>query len=73
MFVPVKLVVTLMSMLWARLQHLRRDERGMTTEAIIITALLAGVALFAVGAIVTAIQNKTPGIANDIEDPGPQP
>ncbi len=39
--------------LWARVEvdRVRRDERGMTTETVIITAILAALAL-AVGAII---------------------
>ena len=39
--------------LWARVRidEVRRDERGMTTETVIITAILAALAL-AVGAII---------------------
>lgn len=39
--------------LWARveIERVRRDERGMTTETVIITAILAALAL-AVGAII---------------------
>jgi hypothetical protein len=41
--------------LWARvgIDRVRRDERGMTTETVIITAILAALAL-AVGAIIVA-------------------
>ena len=41
--------------LWARVavDRVRRDERGMTTETVIITAILAALAL-AVGAIIVA-------------------
>jgi hypothetical protein len=59
-------VLAYMSMLWGRLQQLRDDDRGMTTEAMIITAALAAAALFAVGLIVNAIRNKAPQVSNDI-------
>jgi hypothetical protein len=55
-----------MSVLWGRLQQLREDDRGMTTEAMIITAALAAAALFAVGLIVNAIRNKAPQVSEDI-------
>ena len=42
----------------ARLAAARTDERGMTTETVIITALLAACALFAVGFIVTLVNNR---------------
>jgi hypothetical protein len=42
----------------SRLAAARADERGMTTETVIITALLAACALFAVGFIVTLVNNR---------------
>jgi len=57
-------IFTMMSVLWGRLQDLRHDDRGMTTEAMIITALLAAGALIAAGAIGTAVQNK----GNDVSE-----
>ena len=56
-----------MSVLWGRLQQLRADDRGMTTEAMIITAILAAVALTVVGAIAVSIQNKGDQIESDID------
>jgi hypothetical protein len=50
--------------LWARVavDRVRRDERGMTTETVIITAILAALAL-AVGAIIVAkVTSKAEGI-----------
>ena len=50
--------------LWARVEidRVRRDERGMTTETVIITAILAALAL-AVGAIiVTKVTSKAESI-----------
>lgn len=41
-----------------RLDAARSDERGMTTETVIITALMAACALFAVGFIVTLVNNR---------------
>ncbi|MBI2169363.1 MAG: hypothetical protein HYU28_07675 [Actinobacteria bacterium] len=46
----------------SHLAGLRRDERGMTTETVIITAVLAALALTA-GAIIVA---KVTGKANSI-------
>jgi hypothetical protein len=54
------------SLLWARLQQMREDDRGMTTEAMIITAMLAAAAIAAVGLIATAIQDKGSEIEGDI-------
>lgn len=41
-----------------RLTAARADQRGMTTETVIITALMAACALFAVGFIVTLVNNR---------------
>ena len=41
-----------------RLAASRADQRGMTTETVIITALMAACALFAVGFIVTLVNNR---------------
>lgn len=60
-------ITSLMSMLWHRLQDLRDDDRGMTTETMIITAALAGAAVAAMVLIVAAIQNKSEDIEQDIE------
>jgi hypothetical protein len=54
------------SLLWGRLKELREDDRGMTTETVIITAALAGVALLVVGWLVTAIRDKGTDIQTDI-------
>jgi Flp pilus assembly pilin Flp len=57
----------IMSALWGRLQDARRDDRGMTTEAMIITAMLAVAAIAAVTVIATAVQNKGNDIGNSID------
>jgi hypothetical protein len=59
-------ILTMMSVLWGRLQDLRDDDRGMTTEAMIITALLAAGALAAAGAIGSAVTNKGTQIEGEI-------
>jgi hypothetical protein len=56
-----------MSILRGRLQQLRADDRGMTTEAMIITAALAFAALTAVGLIANAIGRKSEQIEDDID------
>jgi hypothetical protein len=61
------ILTTMISMLWHRLQELRDDDRGMTTETMIITAALAAAALAAVVLIANAIGNKSQEIENDIE------
>lgn len=60
-------ILTMMSVLWGRLQDLRDDDRGMTTEAMIITALLAAGALAAAGAIGTSVMNKGNEIGDEID------
>jgi hypothetical protein len=60
-------ILTMMSVLWGRLQDLRDDDRGMTTEAMIITALLAAGALAAAGAIGSAVTNKGTEIESEID------
>ena len=60
-------ILTMMSLMWSRLQELREDDRGMTTEAMIITALLAAGTLAAAGAIGNAVINKGNDISVDIE------
>jgi hypothetical protein len=60
-------ILTMMSVLWGRLQDLRDDDRGMTTEAMIITALLAAGALTAAGVIGTSVMNKGNEIGDDID------
>jgi hypothetical protein len=65
MLTPLLLIA---SQLWSRLQELRDDDRGMTTETVIITAALAGVALAVVGWLVTAIQDKGHEIEDDINN-----
>jgi hypothetical protein len=60
-------LTSLISMLWHRLQDLRGDDRGMTTETMIITAALAAAALAAVVLIAGAINDKSQDIKSDIE------
>jgi hypothetical protein len=49
----------------ARLRALRDDERGMTTETVIITAVLAGLAIAATTIIVTKVTDKANRIQTD--------
>jgi prolipoprotein diacylglyceryltransferase len=60
-------LVLLYVTLRARLDAVRNDDRGMTTEAMIITAILAGVALAVVGLIAAAITRKGNEIESDID------
>jgi hypothetical protein len=61
------IITSIISMLWHRLLQLRDDDRGMTTETMIITAALAAAALAAVVLIAGAINNKSQDIKTDIE------
>lgn len=63
MFNELIVIRTWMEVLCGRLGELRRDERGMTTETVIITAVLAALALGATAIIVTKVTQK----ANDIQ------
>ncbi len=48
-----------------RLAEARSDERGMTTETVIITAVLAGLAIAATAIIVTKVTNKANSIRTE--------
>ncbi|MBN2624009.1 MAG: hypothetical protein JXA83_11595 [Acidimicrobiales bacterium] len=60
-------IAVLMAVLWGRLQDARHDDRGMTTETMIITAILAVAAATAVALIATSIGNKSNDIKNEID------
>jgi hypothetical protein len=60
-------MLTYMSVLRDRLHQLRADDRGMTTEAMIVTALLAAGAIAAATFIMNAVTNKGEDIGNEIE------
>ncbi len=60
-------IAVILSMLWGRLQDARHDERGMTTETMIITAILAVAAATAVAVIATAVGSKGTDIGNEID------
>ncbi len=62
MFPELVAIQALVGVLRARLAACRHDERGMTTETVIITAVLAALAI-AAGAVITA---KVMGKANSI-------
>ena len=50
----------------ARLYAARADERGMTTETVIITAILAVAALAVGGIILTAVTSKGKDVSSTI-------
>jgi hypothetical protein len=62
----INVLIPYMSALWHRLQQLREDDRGMTTEAMIITGSLAAVAVVVVAWMVTGIQNRGNSISNSL-------
>ncbi|MGH9209970.1 MAG: hypothetical protein ACRD2C_04740 [Acidimicrobiales bacterium] len=59
-------VIFTMKVLWNRLQMLREDDRGMTTEAIVVTALLVAAAIIVIGIVTAAVQNRANSIADDV-------
>ncbi len=59
---PIRLMA---SLLWSRLQAAREDERGMTTETVIITAALAALALVATAIIYDKVRNKATSIPTE--------
>lgn len=56
-----------MSVLRNRLHDLRDDDRGMTTEAIVVTGLLVVLAIAAIGVIAAAVNSRADRIGGDIE------
>lgn len=59
---PIRMLA---SLLWGRLQALREDERGMTTETVIITAMLAGLAITACLIIINKVTQKADSIPTE--------
>jgi len=50
------------SALWRRLRTLSRDQRGYSTEAVVVTALLVALAIAAVGIITAKVISKANAI-----------
>jgi hypothetical protein len=50
---------------WGRLVEARRDQRGMTTETVIITAVLAGLAIAVTLIIAQKVTNKATSIRTE--------
>lgn len=67
MFTEVRVLLPIMQALWGRLKEMRDDDRGMTTEAVIITAALAALALTVTGIIVVKVTRE----ANTIDVDAP--
>lgn len=64
--IELQVIRTFAAVYYGRLRELRRDERGMTTETVIITAVLAALALAATAIIVREVTEK----ANTIDTGG---
>jgi len=54
---------TLMSVLWERLRTLHRDQRGYSTEAVVITAALATLAIAVAGIIAYKVTQQASNIS----------
>ncbi len=50
------------SALWRRMRTLSRDQRGYSTEAVVVTALLVALAIAAVGIITAKVISKANAI-----------
>jgi hypothetical protein len=59
-------MLTHMRVYWSRLQQLREDDRGMTTEAIVVTGLLVVLAIAVLAIITRAVTNRANRIEGDI-------
>ncbi len=58
-------LISYWSMLRMRLQILRADDRGMTTEAVLITAGLAALAITVLTVLVAKVTSKANSISTD--------
>ncbi len=65
MFAQLEMLRLMAEVLVERLREARADQRGMTTETVIITAVLAALALTATAIIVTKVTNKANSIPTD--------
>jgi len=61
----IQAVIGLMQAMFGHLQSLRRDQRGMTTEAVLITAGLAALAITVLTVIVAKVSSKANAISTD--------
>ena len=68
---PIAMAITAMQVRRSVLQSGR--ESGYSTETVIVTALMAGLALLAVGIIITKIHSSANGISTDPAVPTPAP
>jgi hypothetical protein len=63
----IPVLISYMSMQWQRLQALREDDRGMTTETLIITGTLAAAAVAVLVLIVNSINNRTTQVTDSLD------
>ncbi len=63
----IPVLISYMSMQWHRLQALREDDRGMTTETLIITGTLAAAAVAVLVLIVNSINNRTTQVTDSLD------
>ena len=68
---PIAMAMTAMQVRLAVVKSGR--ESGYSTETVIVTALMAGLALLAVGIIITKIHSSANGISTDPAIPTPAP
>jgi hypothetical protein len=54
---------TLMTVLWTRLGALHRDQRGYSTEAVVVTAALAALAIAVTGIIAFKVMQQANNVA----------
>ncbi len=67
---PIAPLLLLLQITWGRLQLKREDDRGITTEVVIITAILAVLAIGVVGGIARAVTTKGGEVENKIGTAG---
>jgi hypothetical protein len=60
---PETLMSHLIARLWCRLGALHRDQRGYSTEAVVITAALAALAIVVTGIIAVKVTSTANGIS----------
>lgn len=58
MFPDIQPLTTHMRRLRARIRELAHDERGYSTETVVVTALLVALAIIVIGIIATKVKDK---------------
>lgn len=59
-------LLTLLTVIRSRVQTLRADQRGYSTETVIVTALLVALALAVIAVIATAVTGKAHQISSTL-------